>query len=54
VSAQSAALSIESSLLTVRNRQPAALNQWLKNLVGRWQRSGQEKGSVPDKLDSQK
>ncbi len=37
VTAQTAALTSESSLLTVRNRQLAAVNQLLKNIAGRWQ-----------------
>jgi NodT family efflux transporter outer membrane factor (OMF) lipoprotein len=37
VAAQSAALSSESSLLAVRNRQLAAVNQLLKNIAGRWE-----------------
>jgi NodT family efflux transporter outer membrane factor (OMF) lipoprotein len=37
VVAQTAALSSESSLLSVRNRQLAAVNQLLKNIAGRWQ-----------------
>jgi NodT family efflux transporter outer membrane factor (OMF) lipoprotein len=36
VAAQTAALSSESSLLSVRNRQLAAANQLLKNIAGRW------------------
>jgi outer membrane protein TolC len=36
VSAQTSALSSERSLLDVRNRQLAALNQLLKNIAGRW------------------
>jgi outer membrane protein TolC len=35
--AQAAALNSESSLLSVRNRQLAAVNQLLKNIAGRWQ-----------------
>jgi NodT family efflux transporter outer membrane factor (OMF) lipoprotein len=38
VAAQSAALASESSLLAVRNRQLAAINQLLKNIAGRWDR----------------
>jgi NodT family efflux transporter outer membrane factor (OMF) lipoprotein len=38
VVAQTAALNSESSLLTVRNRQLAAVNQLLKNIAGRWER----------------
>lgn len=34
--AQTAALTSESSLLAVRNRQLAAVNQLLKNIAGRW------------------
>jgi NodT family efflux transporter outer membrane factor (OMF) lipoprotein len=41
VSAQTAALNSESSLLSVRNRQLAAVNQLLKNIAGNWQSSGQ-------------
>jgi outer membrane protein TolC len=37
VSAQTAALASESSLLAVRNRQLAAVNQLLKNIAGRWE-----------------
>jgi len=37
VVAQTAALGSESSLLSVRNRQLAAVNQLLKNIAGRWQ-----------------
>lgn len=37
VAAQTAALSSESSLLGVRNRQLAAANQLLKNIAGRWE-----------------
>jgi NodT family efflux transporter outer membrane factor (OMF) lipoprotein len=40
VSAQTAALSSESSLLAVRNRQLAAVNQLLKNIAGRWEPVG--------------
>ena len=36
VTAQTAALSSESNLLNVRNRQLAAVNQLLKNVAGRW------------------
>jgi NodT family efflux transporter outer membrane factor (OMF) lipoprotein len=36
VTAQTAALTSESSLLAVRNRQLAAVNQLLKNIAGRW------------------
>jgi NodT family efflux transporter outer membrane factor (OMF) lipoprotein len=36
VTAQASALSSESSLLAVRNRQLAAVNQLLKNIAGRW------------------
>jgi NodT family efflux transporter outer membrane factor (OMF) lipoprotein len=38
VVAQTAALSSENTLLSVRNRQLAAVNQLLKNIAGRWQR----------------
>ena len=38
VVAQATALSSESSLLAVRNRQLAAVNQLLKNIAGRWER----------------
>ena len=41
VSAQTAALTSESSLLAVRNRQLAAVNQLLKNIAGRWEPVGQ-------------
>jgi outer membrane protein TolC len=34
--AQSAALNAEATLVTVRNRQLAALNTLLKNIAGRW------------------
>ena len=34
--AQSAALSSETTLVTVRNRQLAATNTLLKNIAGRW------------------
>ena len=37
VLAQTAALSSENNLLSVRNRQLAAVNQLLKNIAGRWQ-----------------
>ena len=37
VVAQTAALSSENTLLSVRNRQLAAVNQLLKNIAGRWQ-----------------
>ena len=37
VSAQTAALSTENSLLIVQNRQLAAVNQILKNIAGRWE-----------------
>jgi NodT family efflux transporter outer membrane factor (OMF) lipoprotein len=37
VTAQTAELSSELSLLSVRNRELAALNQLLKNIAGRWQ-----------------
>jgi NodT family efflux transporter outer membrane factor (OMF) lipoprotein len=37
VGAQTAALSSENTLLSVRNRQLAAVNQLLKNIAGRWQ-----------------
>lgn len=37
VTAQIAALSVESNLLGVRNRQLAAVNQLLKNIAGRWE-----------------
>jgi NodT family efflux transporter outer membrane factor (OMF) lipoprotein len=37
VSAQTAALSSELSLLSVRNRELNAVNQLLKNIAGRWQ-----------------
>ena len=36
VAAQTAALTAESNLLTVRNRHLAAVNQLLKNIAGRW------------------
>ncbi|KQV78909.1 efflux transporter outer membrane subunit [Rhizobacter sp. Root1221] len=36
VTAQTSALTSESSLLSVRNRQLAAVNQLLKNIAGRW------------------
>ncbi|MET0517982.1 MAG: efflux transporter outer membrane subunit [Burkholderiaceae bacterium] len=39
VTAQTAALSSESSLLSVRNRQLAAVNQLLKNIAGRWEKA---------------
>ena len=35
--AQTALLNSESSLLSVRNRQLAAVNQLLKNIAGRWE-----------------
>jgi outer membrane protein TolC len=35
--AQTAALSSERSLLDLRNRELAAINQLLKNIAGRWQ-----------------
>ena len=37
VAAQNAALNSESTLLGVRNRQLAAVNQLLKNIAGRWE-----------------
>ena len=37
VIAQTAVLTSESSLLSVRNRQLAAVNQLLKNIAGRWE-----------------
>ena len=37
VVAQTSALSSENTLLLVRNRQLAAVNQLLKNIAGRWQ-----------------
>ena len=37
VTAQTSALSSERTLLDVRNRQLAAVNQLLKNIAGRWQ-----------------
>jgi NodT family efflux transporter outer membrane factor (OMF) lipoprotein len=37
VSAQTAALTTENSLLIVQNRQLAAVNQILKNIAGRWE-----------------
>lgn len=37
VTAQSTVLSSEQSLLSVRNRELAAVNQLLKNIAGRWQ-----------------
>ncbi len=37
VVAQAAALNSENNLLSVRNRQLAAVNQLLKNIAGRWQ-----------------
>ncbi len=40
VIAQTAALNSESSLLSVRNRQLAAVNQLLKNIAGRWEVAG--------------
>jgi NodT family efflux transporter outer membrane factor (OMF) lipoprotein len=46
VSAQTAALSTESSLLAVRNRQLAAVNQLLKNIAGRWEPVGHEPASL--------
>ena len=36
VTAQTSALTSESNLLSVRNRQLAAVNQLLKNIAGRW------------------
>ena len=39
VVAQTAALSSESNLLAVRNRQLASVNQLLKNIAGRWERA---------------
>ena len=47
VVAQTAALSTENTLLSVRNRQLAAVNQLLKNIAGRWQPvSAVEAGAV--------
>ena len=40
VIAQTAVLNSESSLLNVRNRQLAAVNQLLKNIAGRWDSAG--------------
>jgi outer membrane protein TolC len=37
VNAQSTVLSSEQSVLSVRNRELAAINQLLKNIAGRWQ-----------------
>lgn len=45
VTAQTTALGSESSLLTVRNRQLAAVNQLLKNIAGRWETTG---GASPE------
>ena len=39
VAAQTAVLNSESSLLSVRNRQLAAVNQLLKNIAGRWDKA---------------
>jgi NodT family efflux transporter outer membrane factor (OMF) lipoprotein len=39
VTAQTAAFTTERSLLDVRNRQLAAVNQLLKNIAGRWERA---------------
>ena len=39
VTAQTAALTSESNLLSVRNRQLAAVNQLLKNIAGRWEKA---------------
>jgi NodT family efflux transporter outer membrane factor (OMF) lipoprotein len=36
VTAQTSALTTESNLLSIRNRQLAAVNQLLKNIAGRW------------------
>ena len=36
-SAQASALGSESSLIAIRSRQLAAINQLLKNVAGRWQ-----------------
>ena len=47
VIAQTAALTSESSLLGVRNRQLAAVNQLLKNIAGRWQSVDGEQGPLP-------
>ena len=47
VIAQTAALASESSLLGVRNRQLAAVNQLLKNIAGRWQSVNGEQGPLP-------
>jgi NodT family efflux transporter outer membrane factor (OMF) lipoprotein len=46
VSAQTAALTSESSLLAVRNRQLAAVNQLLKNIAGRWEPVGSDQASL--------
>jgi NodT family efflux transporter outer membrane factor (OMF) lipoprotein len=42
VTAQTTALSAQSNLLTVRNRQLAALNILLKNIAGRWDQASVE------------
>ncbi|MGS0755786.1 efflux transporter outer membrane subunit [Roseateles sp. GG27B] len=44
VTAQTTALSSESNLLNVRNRQLAAVNQLLKNVAGRWDSGPQNPG----------
>ena len=48
VSAQTATLNSESSLLSVRNRQLAAVNQLLKNIAGRWQDANDKQSIASD------
>jgi NodT family efflux transporter outer membrane factor (OMF) lipoprotein len=54
VVAQTAALTSESSLLGVRNRQLAAVNQLLKNIAGRWQEANANQAMMPIEATSQK
>ena len=54
VVAQTAALTSESSLLGVRNRQLAAVNQLLKNIAGRWQEVNANQAMMPIEATRQK
>jgi len=49
VTAQISALSTESNLLGVRNRQLAAVNQLLKNIAGRWEPDEQASAQPSDR-----
>jgi NodT family efflux transporter outer membrane factor (OMF) lipoprotein len=48
VSAQNSALTAESTLIGVRNRQLVAVGQLLKNAAGRWDLPASAKGNTPD------